>query len=219
MKLAYSSNAYRRYSVQETIDRVASLGYDGIELMADVPHAWPRTTSNAEIDRIRRRLENRGLNISNVNAFMMNAVQDFWHPSTDGEGHSLVIVDEAAELAAWTERDGWKPSDLVLGSPGEEESFIGGRQLPSDANQDGLLDIGDVYRLLLFQYRGDALTPACEGTIVEGGNRVLLDGNADGLVDLADAVQLLAYLFQGGLPPSLGVVCIRIEGCPSACVR
>ena len=81
MRLAYSSNAYMKYSIAEAIDRVAALGYKAIELMADVPHAWPADTTNVQVGEIRRRLEAKGLAISNVNAFMMNAVQDFWHPS------------------------------------------------------------------------------------------------------------------------------------------
>ena len=81
MKLAYSSNAYRRYTVEETIDRIAGLGYDGMELMADVPHAWPADITDAGLEAIRRRLDLHGLQLSNVNAFMMNAVQDFWRPS------------------------------------------------------------------------------------------------------------------------------------------
>ncbi len=68
-------------SVIESIDRIADLGFRGIELMADVPHVWPATTSDEEIDSIRRHLEDRGLTLSNVNAFMMNAVGDFWRPS------------------------------------------------------------------------------------------------------------------------------------------
>ena len=39
MKLAFSSNAYLRFSIDETIARIAGLGYTGIELLADVPHA------------------------------------------------------------------------------------------------------------------------------------------------------------------------------------
>ena len=81
MKLAYSSNAYTRFSVTEAIDAIANLGYGGIELMADVPHAWPASTTDEQIERIRRYLDERGLTLSNVNAFTMNAVQDFWHPS------------------------------------------------------------------------------------------------------------------------------------------
>jgi hypothetical protein len=41
LTLAYSTNAYRRHSTEEAIDRIAGLGYAGIELMADEPHLWP----------------------------------------------------------------------------------------------------------------------------------------------------------------------------------
>ncbi|MFQ5590357.1 MAG: sugar phosphate isomerase/epimerase family protein [Phycisphaerae bacterium] len=81
MKLAYSTNAYMRYPIAEAIRRIASLGYGGVELMADAPHAWPAATTDDDIDAIRRTLDAHRLVISNVNAFMMNAVGDFWHPS------------------------------------------------------------------------------------------------------------------------------------------
>ncbi len=81
MKLAYSSNAYMRWPIDEAVRRIAALGYEGIELMADVPHAWPATTTDEQIEAIVRSVADSGLTISNINAFMMNAVQDFWHPS------------------------------------------------------------------------------------------------------------------------------------------
>jgi sugar phosphate isomerase/epimerase len=85
MHLAYSSNAYRRFSIEETIARIADLGYEGIELLADAPHAWPEGLPAERKRAIRNCLEAHGLKISNVNAFMMNAVGDprhpFWHPS------------------------------------------------------------------------------------------------------------------------------------------
>ena len=81
MNFAYSSNAYRRWSIGEAIERVARIGYRGMELMADTPHAWPMTIGDAEITDIRRRLDAHALTLSNINAFMMSEVQDFWHPS------------------------------------------------------------------------------------------------------------------------------------------
>jgi len=81
MKLAYSTNAYRKCGVLEAVDRIAALGYVGIELMADTPHLWPAKSTDAEIDAVRRRLGEHGLTISNVNAFMMNEIRDFRHPS------------------------------------------------------------------------------------------------------------------------------------------
>ena len=37
MQLAFSSNAYMNFSIEETIERIASIGYSGLEVLADVP--------------------------------------------------------------------------------------------------------------------------------------------------------------------------------------
>ena len=85
MKLAFSTNAYVHFSIEDTIRKVAELGYSGIEILADVPHAWPAGLLPERIDSIRTQLERHGLAIANVNAFMMTAVADprqpYWHPS------------------------------------------------------------------------------------------------------------------------------------------
>ena len=38
-RLAFSTNAFKQHSLEEAIESIASAGYRGIELMADVPHA------------------------------------------------------------------------------------------------------------------------------------------------------------------------------------
>ncbi|NUQ62352.1 MAG: sugar phosphate isomerase/epimerase [Pirellulales bacterium] len=85
MKLAFSSNAYMHFSVEETIRRIASLGYGGLELLADVPHAWPAGLLEERKQTIRQCLARHRMAISNINGFMMNAVADprqpYWHPS------------------------------------------------------------------------------------------------------------------------------------------
>jgi sugar phosphate isomerase/epimerase len=85
MKLAFSTNAYLRYPFEEAASRISEIGYQGLEIMADVPHAWPAHLLQKDKDAIRRTLDEHELNISNVNAFMMNAVGDsrqpYWHPS------------------------------------------------------------------------------------------------------------------------------------------
>ena len=85
MKLAFSSNAYLNFSIESSIARIAALGYRGIELMADVPHAWPAGLLEERKQAIRDALAKHRLTISNMNAFMMNAVADprqpYWHPS------------------------------------------------------------------------------------------------------------------------------------------
>jgi sugar phosphate isomerase/epimerase len=113
MHLAFSSNAYQRFSIEETIRRIAGLGYGGLELLADVPHAWPAGLLEERKQAIRDCLEEHRLAISNVNAFMMNAVADprqpYWHPSwIEPDPHYRAIRREhtkralrlAAELGA-----------------------------------------------------------------------------------------------------------------------
>ncbi|MFM8292122.1 MAG: hypothetical protein ACKOC4_10535 [Planctomycetia bacterium] len=76
LRLAFSSNAYLDVPVEEAIARIAGFGYRGIELLADVPHAWPAGLLAAQKRSIRDAVARAGLAISNINAFMMNAVAD-----------------------------------------------------------------------------------------------------------------------------------------------
>jgi sugar phosphate isomerase/epimerase len=110
MNLAFSSNAYLRFSIEETIARVASLGYCGIELLADVPHAWPAGLLDAQKEAIRAALAKHKLTISNINAFMMNAIADprqpYWHPSwIEPDPHYRAIRREHTKRALHLARD------------------------------------------------------------------------------------------------------------------
>src|SRR5438874_1427710 len=85
MKLAFSTNAYLNFSFAEAVRRIAALGYTGVEIMADVPHAWPAWMLPEQKQALRDALTKHNLAISNVNAFMMHAISDarqrYWHPS------------------------------------------------------------------------------------------------------------------------------------------
>jgi sugar phosphate isomerase/epimerase len=83
--LAFSTNAYLKFSFADAAQRLARIGYPGIEIMADVPHAWPACLLEEQKQQIRQALSGNNLAVSNVNAFMMNAISDarqkYWHPS------------------------------------------------------------------------------------------------------------------------------------------
>ncbi len=85
MNLAFSTNAYLNYTFDEAVSRLAKIGYRAVEVMADVPHAWPSFLLPQQKRALRESLARNGLRISNVNAFMMNAINDprqrYWHPS------------------------------------------------------------------------------------------------------------------------------------------
>jgi sugar phosphate isomerase/epimerase len=85
MQLAFSTNAYLKFSFAEAVRRLAHIGYAGVEIMADVPHAWPACLLEEQKQAIRDHLKQNRLAISTINAFMMNALDDrrqkYWHPS------------------------------------------------------------------------------------------------------------------------------------------
>ena len=101
-----------------------------------MPHAWPAGLLEERKESIRRSLDKHRLAISNVNAFMMNAVADprqpYWHPSwIEPDPHYRAIRREhtkralrlAKELGAPRSRpsraDRWRPA-----SPGRTAAAI-----------------------------------------------------------------------------------------------
>lgn len=99
MRLAFSTNAFMRFPFDEAAARIAAIGYDGLELMADVPHAWPSGLLEGPKQGIRDAMNRTGLEFANVNAFMMNAINDhrqpYWYPSfiEPDEGYRRVRID------------------------------------------------------------------------------------------------------------------------------
>ncbi len=123
MKLAYSANAYMRFSMDEAIRRVAGLGYEGIELMFDTPHAWPEDTTPADLNTITATLDAHGLAISNVNAFMMNKINDprqpYWHPSwiEPDRAYRQIRIDHTIRSLTQAKRLGVKHISTEPGGP------------------------------------------------------------------------------------------------------
>jgi hypothetical protein len=71
-------------------------------------------------------LENRGENLRLEDA-RGEKILDFdynnsWYPITDGDGFSLVIVNESAPWDSWGLRESWRPSGSELGSPGQVDT-------------------------------------------------------------------------------------------------
>jgi len=82
MKLSFSTNAFVRFSVSEAIEAIAETGYAGVEILADVPHLYPFTTTGPELAKIAACLEKNRVFAANINA--NNAVgyygARFWEP-------------------------------------------------------------------------------------------------------------------------------------------
>ncbi|MEW6112307.1 MAG: sugar phosphate isomerase/epimerase family protein [Thermodesulfobacteriota bacterium] len=109
MKFAFSSNGFLRHNLVDTIRIISGSGYQGIEIMADIPHAYPLHLTDANIREIRTALSDHGLQVSNLNAFMHHADGDTYHPSWIEDDpalrakrvdYTLRCIDLAAQLGA-----------------------------------------------------------------------------------------------------------------------
>ena len=84
-------------------------------------------------------------NMLTIQAFTYDDMGPTWHPTTDGEGPSLVIIDPLADVAMWDQGVSWRPSSVMGGTPGSTESPL----VPGDVNGDSLVDLSDLAALQL----------------------------------------------------------------------
>lgn len=75
MKLAFSTVAYTRVPVEQALRQISEIGYAGVEVLADAPHAYPNLMDEAMAERFRRALEETRLTVSNLNA---NSTLGYW---------------------------------------------------------------------------------------------------------------------------------------------
>jgi sugar phosphate isomerase/epimerase len=110
-KLAFSTNAFKKHTLEQAIDAIAAIGYRGVELMADMHHAYPPVMDEPRRRAIQKLIADRGLSVSNVNAFTLFAMGDTYHPTWIENDeckrdtrvtHTLACVEMAASFGART---------------------------------------------------------------------------------------------------------------------
>jgi len=82
MKLSFSTNAFVRFSVPEAIEIIAKTGYSGVEILADIPHLYPFSTTASELADIVSSLEKNRILAANINANTAVGYyrSKFWEP-------------------------------------------------------------------------------------------------------------------------------------------
>ena len=114
MKTGFSTNAFTKFSLLETIEIISDVGYEGLEIVADTPHAF-LPLSNEKLKQIKSSLENRKLLVSNINANTVlgwnleNGNDEKFEPSLSNKnetlrkwrvGYTKKAIEVAAELSA-----------------------------------------------------------------------------------------------------------------------
>jgi sugar phosphate isomerase/epimerase len=119
LDLAFSTNAFKKNTLEEAIEAIARVGYRGVELMADVPHALPADMPAERIAKLKARLAELGLTISNVNAFTLFACGDTYHPTwiEDDATKRQTRIDHTLKTIALAKEFGAKTISLQPGGP------------------------------------------------------------------------------------------------------
>ncbi|HEY6667825.1 MAG TPA: sugar phosphate isomerase/epimerase, partial [Candidatus Nitrosopolaris sp.] len=81
MKFAFSTNAFKKHPLEDAVKKIGEVGYEGVEILCDVPHAYPPVFKKEDRRSLKRLISNYNLQISNLNAFTLYAIQDIYHPS------------------------------------------------------------------------------------------------------------------------------------------
>jgi len=108
VRLAFSTNAYTKFTLPDACDRIAAAGYKAIEVLADVPHAYPLTYSAHEAARLRERLDALGVAVAAVNG---NTAMGYFTPVPAALTFepSLISPNAVHRQDRLRSRTGWAP--------------------------------------------------------------------------------------------------------------
>src|SRR5262245_34936287 len=111
INLAFSTNAFKKNTLEQAIEAIASIGYRGVELMADIPHAYPPDMPAPRRAAVKELIRARGLSVSNIDAFTLFALGDTYHPTWIEDDprkrelrviHTLACIELARQFGAAT---------------------------------------------------------------------------------------------------------------------
>jgi sugar phosphate isomerase/epimerase len=81
MIFGYSTNAFVKFSLDESLEKIAALGFRGVEIMGDRPHLYPPDFEATDLARIKENLKKHDMKVTNLNSFTLFAVGDTYLPS------------------------------------------------------------------------------------------------------------------------------------------
>ena len=81
MTFGYSTNAFKKFTLDEAIEMIADIGFKGVEILGDRPHLYPPDFDDGQLARLRELLDNNDMKITNLNSFTLFAVGDTYLPS------------------------------------------------------------------------------------------------------------------------------------------
>jgi sugar phosphate isomerase/epimerase len=81
MVFGYSTNAFKKFSLTEAIEKISRLGFKGVEILGDRPHLYPPDFGERQFERLKEVIAKNKIKVTNLNSFTLFAVGDTYLPS------------------------------------------------------------------------------------------------------------------------------------------
>ena len=189
MKLSFSTNAFVEYSVFEAVERIAGIGYQGVELLADAPHLYVPSVSESDLKKLTELLNQTGLEVANINGntAMGYYGMRFWEPLFEPS-----LANPDSEARRWRVDYSKKCMDMARVLKAPSVSLTSGRMVPGITPEEGLklleeslkelLDYAEKLEVRLgIEYEPGLLIESCEELLplLEKINSPYLGANLD----------------------------------------
>ena len=71
MVFGYSTNAFKRFTLTEAIEKIARIGFKGVEILGDRPHLYPPDFDRTQLAHLNDVLVKNGMKLTNLNSFTL----------------------------------------------------------------------------------------------------------------------------------------------------
>ena len=135
MKFSFSTNAFIRQTVYSAIESIAAAGYEGVELLADIPHLYVHTLRASDIKKLKASLTANRIAVSNINA---NTVRGYYE---NGDAEPLFepcLTDPDPEVRGWRVDYTKKCIDLAKALNCPNVSVTSGPIQPESTPEEGI---------------------------------------------------------------------------------
>ncbi|PSP92918.1 sugar phosphate isomerase/epimerase [Halobacteriales archaeon QS_4_62_28] len=134
-QLAFSTNAYTRFELPAAIRRIDEHGYDGVELLADRPHAYLPAFDERDWQALASALDETGIDVSNVNA---NTVTGYYDDAPPSAFFDPTIVTADDDDRAWRIEYTRRAIDLAEAVDAPAVCVATGRPLPGNPPEQAM---------------------------------------------------------------------------------
>jgi len=110
MNIGFSTNAFTNKTIFSAIDTISEIGYDGIELVVDTPHAFLPLKKD-KIEKIKNHLKQKNLQVSNLNS---NTVVGWYTNKNNNEKFEPSLSNKNSLLRNWRIEYTKKTIDLAI---------------------------------------------------------------------------------------------------------